>query len=531
VEIAKGLCRLWAFSALLVPGAPHRAEAADIPFTVVWIDPSSPPNSWAKDAGDIDGDEDPDLFVAGAAGPIVWYHFPDWNEFVIAENCSTESGSAIGDLDGDGDLDLSLGTTWFGNPRPMGNPGGAWPLHTVGGIGNHDVAIGDLDSDGKADVVTRSETDTIVSILRQNSPSSWARLDVDPGFGLNGLALTHVDRDGHLDIVVGGIWLQNPAGNILAGSWVPHSFASWDAHAVVAIGDPNGDGRPDVLLAVSEGAGPLAWFENPGNPRTSNSWTAHSIDPGPLDHAHAIAVADMDNDGVVDVVASEYQGEGRLLVYRSADGGLTWSSQALGTPRLHNIRVEDIGRDGDLDIVGVAAIGVNPVELWRNETVPSPMQVVWYEDGDGDRHGDPSRPLTECSPPTLCSRIGDDCDDIDSTAWMIPVEVQGLRVAPSLDGSRLTWDSQSFSAGASTVYDVVTGSLEVLQSTGSFGGATCLADDQPSMPYLDARPDPGAGDGYYYTLRAVNSCDTGTYGRSSVTPDPRIELDLASPCP
>jgi hypothetical protein len=43
------------------------------------------------------------------------------------------------------------------------------------------VAIGDLDRDGKPDVVMRGETGSVVTLFKQNGPGSWLRRDLVPG--------------------------------------------------------------------------------------------------------------------------------------------------------------------------------------------------------------------------------------------------------------------------------------------------------------------------------------------------------------
>ncbi|HEX3126602.1 MAG TPA: ThuA domain-containing protein, partial [Thermoanaerobaculia bacterium] len=276
---------------------------------------------------------------------------------LASQGFTTGGGLAAGDLDRDGDLDVTVGTTWFENPRSSG----PWPVHRI--VSNQEVeevAIADLDRDGKLDIVMRGGAGSAVTLLRQNGSRSWLRRDLAGG-ATQGLALADLDKDGFPDIVLGGRWLRNPRGRILSRSWPRRSFGSWSPQAALDVGDLNRDGRPDIVMTVADGQGRISWFENPVKSGKS-PWKERVIDPGPLDSAQSVRVADLDRDGDLDVVASEIRGEGRLLIYLNMG---QWSRQVLGTPALHNIRISDAG-----DILGTLPFGKGPVELWENRFEP-----------------------------------------------------------------------------------------------------------------------------------------------------------------
>ena len=84
--------------------------------------------------------------------------------------------------------------------------------------------------------------------------------------------------------------------------------------------------------------------------------------------------------------------------------------------------------------------------------------------------------------------------------------------------------------GTATRYDLVTGSLNLLRTNGTFGGVNCLAAAAAEPPYEDFGAAPSPGEGFFYLLRARNGCGTGTFGNSSQTPDPRDALDGGSLC-
>lgn len=375
----------------ILGAAPGRAE--DIPFVRTVIARDSPHCSCAKALGDLDGNGRLDAIVAGSDGPLVWYAGPGWTRSVLApQGTTTQGGLAVGDLDRDGDLDVTVGTAWFENPRrPGGKPITApWTAHPIGsGSGNHVVAIGDLDRDGKRDIVMRGETGSVVTLFRQIGPRTWRKRNLALGAGTQGLALADLDRDGFLDLVVGGRWLRNPKGQILSKPWPRRNFGSWSPRAALGVGDLNRDGRPDVVMTVADGEGRISWFENPPNPGRA-LWRERVIDRGPLDSAQGVSLADLDRDGDLDVVTSEIRGGGRLLVYLNGRRASVWTRQVLGTPALHDVRVSDVGGDGDGDILGTLPFGKGPVELWENRFEPpatGPDRILVFSRTTTFRHG------------------------------------------------------------------------------------------------------------------------------------------------
>ena len=65
------------------------------------------------------------------------------------------------------------------------------------------------------------------------------------------------------------------------------------------------------------------------------------------------------------------------------------------------------------------------------------------------------------------------------------------------------------------VYDVASGLVGQLRVDGGVAAASCAADDQAVASWIDTRPDPAAGTGYYYLVRAQGGCGTGSYGQAS----------------
>ncbi len=124
-----------------------------------------------------------------------------------------------------------------------------------------------------------------------------------------------------------------------------------------------------------------------------------------------------------------------------------------------------------------------------------------------------------------------DCSDSDSSSLYFPVEVTGDNVV-AVATTTVSWNSQSNVTGISTRYDIVTGLVSDLASSKSYVSATCLQSGINGVSLADPRPDPVIGQIFYYLIRAANQCGKGTFGDSSLVPDPRDALDgPTGPCP
>jgi hypothetical protein len=99
-----------------------------------------------------------------------------------------------------------------------------------------------------------------------------------------------------------------------------------------------------------------------------------------------------------------------------------------------------------------------------------------------------------------------DCAPTDPTD-PAPGLVAGLTVTQG-GATTLDWSAVP---GAGMRYDVASGALSELRGTGT-DAATCLSDDVSGTTVDDTRPDPTAGDGFYYLTRAQNDCGDGGYG-------------------
>lgn len=373
-------------------------------------------------AGDLDGDGN-DEFVSISSGEATdeCFQIYDWNGStwdtyevlteaqVAAKLDRFGTGIAVGDVDDDGDLDLitidssNSGNTgalvWYSNP---GTLGGSWTENeddTFSGTGtgnqitHADVVAGDIDADGFVDVVARDIShgtwvwmnDGLGGFEARNFTAHNAR---------EGVALEDVDADGDLDVWINGAWLQTPS-DPQAGSytlreptgvdtnWYPSSNGTTEINhwaCKVAVGDFDQDGDPDMVISNAEelfsasSTKPegIAVYIAPADP-VSGSWT--EVDLRTARAAwHGLAVADFNQDGWDDVIASignvgNDGGSPFETVLFLNDQDNTFTEQSIQTTVAgYQLVLGDFDGDGDQDFIMAQDYNANALRLYENTT-------------------------------------------------------------------------------------------------------------------------------------------------------------------
>lgn len=353
-----------------------------------------------KALADLNGDGRLDAIVGEERSPsqphgggIFWYDFPasgrpsdHWDKHTILSlpGGSAYEDMAVADIDGDGRpdvvADVNGSVYWFGNP---GASGAAWSMNLIGTLtpsgraGSDDegsMVLGDVEGNGKLDVVTSQAIYFLDSPTHSTkiqlgaSNRGAALLDIGSGHGRINLVTT----DANFKIA----WYENPrehGGNARTDAWIPHEVgpasASHDYSDTVNTGDFNGDGRMDIVRADAETpSGGLSWYEAPLD--RTQPWTAHSIDDS-YQYAHKVQVADIDGNGTLDIVTAEQdQSERRRVSVFFNDGHGNFTQQVLSKGAGQNVVVGDITGDGRLDIFNSAHGyygGPHPLEIYLNE--------------------------------------------------------------------------------------------------------------------------------------------------------------------
>jgi hypothetical protein len=286
---------------------------------------------------DLDGDGRLDVVTANYIG----------NNLSIFRNVSTVAGIlfaarvdlavgqkpralALADLDGDGKIDITSaneeGTVSVirnrSTPGILGSGTFDARVDLVAGAGPASVAAGDLDGDGRPELVIANSFNATggnsFSVLRNLSrrgtldANSFAtRVNVGTGSQPLGLALADLDADGKTDVLVVhsgnstlGVYRNTNSVGTVDFGWRT-DFACGSTARLCAVADLDGDARPDVLVA-NEALSVVAMLENIGAPGVVDfaPRVSHAVITSPF----SVAVGDMDNDGRPDLLAAGLAG-------------------------------------------------------------------------------------------------------------------------------------------------------------------------------------------------------------------------------
>jgi hypothetical protein len=325
--------------------------------------------------------------------------------FLPIESDATQA-LALGDVDGDGDVDLVVGN--IGQNRLHLNDGSGWFTDATAARlpvdDDETVALALVDVDGDSDrdlIVVNEGYEQHIKLYLNDGAGAFTDATAGrmPAFCGASVAAGDVDRDGDTDVVVGrlnqqNLLLLNDGAGVFADATATRLPPDADWTNAVALVDVDGDGDPDLVLANSNTSNRLLLNDGTG---TFSAAPAGRL-PTDRDVTFAVAAADVDGDGDADLVLGNGAlGENRLY-FNDGAGGFVDATQ----PRLPAVgasvnaaALADVDGDGDLDL----ALGHSTaaVRLLRNDGTGTFMEAPMPPDvgdtrslafADVDRDGD-----------------------------------------------------------------------------------------------------------------------------------------------
>ncbi len=359
--------------------------------------------------GDVNGDGKPDLLLANETGSSS----ADATVGVLLGNgdgtfkaaVAYDTGGlyaysvAVGDVNGDGKPDLLIANQCASSSNCasggvsvlLGKGDGTFRAAVAygsGGINASFVAVTDLNHDGKPDLIVANQCATsnnctlangTVGVLLGNGDGTFqGAIAYDAGaYGSNSVAVGDVNGDGNLDLIVanqcegegdygntscanGSVAVMLGNGN---GTFQPAATYASGGYAALslALGDVNGDGKPDLVVTNSSvsgsnnGNGTVAVLLGNGN----GTFQAAAIyGPGGF-QAEALATGDVNGDGTADLVianrcasSSNCESGGVSVLLGNGDG--TFRAPGVytsGGNTAYSLAVADLNGDGKLDLV------------------------------------------------------------------------------------------------------------------------------------------------------------------------------------
>jgi len=323
--------------------------------------------------GDIDGDGKLEVVIGDDEPYIYAINGEDGSELWIYETKQSSplgviyASPTLGDIDNDGKLEVVIGSYDHNLYALNGEDGSELWKRDIGASIDPSAALGDIDGDGKLEVVIGCYDHKIYAINGEDGSELW---NYETGGPLRSSpSLGDIDCDGKLEVVVGshdGI-LYALNGEDGSECWVFQTGIS--VQSCPALGDIDNDGKLEIVIgsgdhkiyAINGEDGSKIWNYTTG----SMVWSSASL-------------GDVDGDGKLEVVIGSY--DHKIYAINCEDGSESWSFSTndwvISTPVL-----ADLDGDGKLEVI----VGSRDKKIYALKPEPSGQEISWQGfSGDTD---------------------------------------------------------------------------------------------------------------------------------------------------
>ena len=311
--------------------------------------------------------------IGDGSGPLKWYQWLDdrWQAHRLLDSDVDHGHSLqVADMNGDGQLDIFCGEMRLNGDNKnakmwlfLGDGAGHFKnIDFASGFGVHEAKVGDLDGDGDIDILGKPynwDTPRLDIWLDETGPAaklsldSWKRHVIDHKKPWRSVFITaaDIDGDGLKDVITGGWWYKNPG--MIGGSWQRKEFGS-PLRNMAAVYDFDGDGDLDVLGTQGKGAkasSAFAWARNDGPGKFD---VFQNISDGDGDFLQGVAVGSFEKSDSVSVALSWHAaGKGIQMVSVPEDVVESrWPISVISRISQDEcLSAGDIDRDGDVDLL------------------------------------------------------------------------------------------------------------------------------------------------------------------------------------
>ena len=198
--------------------------------------------------------------------------------------------------------------------------------------------------------------------------------------GLEGFAIGNLNTDVTLDIAINGYWFKAPSeprkGEYKLFS-IDTIFTRINGNTKEDIGDINLDGRNDIVISPAETYyngkdHVLAWYQAPENPEIARDWIQHIVRKN-YNRGHSVKLADIDNDGDLDIISGQAWPPMLITVYLNNNADFSQAYRVIEGKGIYSGSIKDMDSDGDIDMVGEETYSQNS-KPWYYENLLLPYK-------------------------------------------------------------------------------------------------------------------------------------------------------------